>query len=178
MIRFCTQCGHDVTYKIPDGDERARAICLTCGHIEYENPRIIVGVLPVYNDEILLCKRAIEPALDKWTIPSGFMEKNETVEQGALREAYEEAGIKPTIKSLYCIYNLPHIGQVYLLYLAQLSSKIYEAGQETKAIQFVTSATIPWDNIAFSSVKYILINYVSDYPKKQFPLRTSSFKKQ
>tara|TARA_B100001113_G_C20907275_1_gene534024 strand:+ start:230 stop:757 length:528 start_codon:yes stop_codon:yes gene_type:complete len=174
MIKFCRQCGQKVSYAIPSGDTLERAICSSCSYIDYENPRIITGILPIYKDEVLLCKRAIEPAKNKWTIPSGFMECNETVEEGALREAQEEAGISPKIKQLYGIYNLTRIHQVYLLYLGILPSKHYQSGIETTTIRFFHVNELPWKNIAFSAVVFVLRNYLSDYKNQKFLLRTGS----
>ncbi len=174
MIKFCRQCGHKVSYAIPSGDTLERAICSSCNYIDYENPRIITGILPIYKDEVLLCKRAIEPAKNKWTIPSGFMECNETVEEGALREAEEEAGISPKIQQLYGIYNLTRIHQVYLLYLATLPSKGFQAGIETVKVKFFNINQLPWDKIAFSAVTFILGHYVKDYKTQNFTLKTGS----
>lgn len=175
MIQFCTQCGSKVSYQVPEHDTLPRAVCQTCHHIEYENPNIITGTLPVLGDEILLCKRAIEPRNGLWTLPSGFMEFNETVEGGALRESLEEAGITPRITQLYCMYNLPHIGQVYLLYLASLSSRDVDPGYETTEARFFKLDDIPWSELAFSSVHFALRHYVTDYPKQTFPFRTGTF---
>ena len=177
-IKFCRYCGLEISYKIPDGDSIERAVCFNCDSIDYENPKIIAGILPVYNHEILLCQRAINPGKNKWTIPSGFLELGETIEEGALREAEEEACIKPIITQLYCIYNLPHIGQVYMLYLATLNEKQAKPGYETEIVDFFSFDKIPWDNIAFSSVEFILRNYISDFPSQVFPLRTGSEKNE
>ena len=174
MIKFCTQCGSKVEYKIPIHDARVRAVCVECQYVHYENPNIIAGVLPVYKDEILLCKRSIEPKKGMWTIPSGFLELNETVEEGALREAKEEAGIDPQISHLYCMYNLPHIGQVYLLYLARLKQRKAACGDETSEIGFFRFDQIPWKEIAFSSVTFVLENYIDDFSTQKFPLRSAS----
>lgn len=175
MTSYCRTCGSPLIKQIPDMDTHERMVCNTCGYIDYINPNIITGVLPVYHDTILLCKRAIDPQKNRWTIPSGFMECNETVEAGALREAYEEAGITPTIRHLYCLYNLPHVGQVYLLYLADLSSSDTDPGIETLETHFFQFSDIPWADIAFSSVSFALKHYVSDYPTQQFPFRTGTY---
>ena len=162
---------------VPEHDTHERWVCSACAFIDYENPKIITGVLPVLGDEVLLCQRAIEPQKGLWTIPSGFMENNETVEAGALREAHEEAGIYPKIQQLYCLYNLPHIGQVYLLYLATLDSKETDPGIETQATAFFKLDAIPWDQLAFSAVSFALKQYVSEYLNgKPFQLHTETFK--
>ncbi len=171
---FCKHCSSTMQQCVPEQDTYERWVCSTCGFIDYENPKIITGVLPVLGDTILLCKRAIEPKKSLWTIPSGFMENHETVEAGALREAYEEAGIQPCIQQLYCLYNLPHIGQVYLLYLATLKSTHTNPGIETLATQFFKLDAIPWDELAFSSVQFALKHYVADYLRGQFQLHTGT----
>ncbi len=178
MIKFCKYCGSGINYYVPEGDSIKRAVCRSCHYIDYENPKIIAGVLPVYENKILLCKRSIEPKRNKWTIPSGFLELNETVSQGALREAQEEAGISPDIQNLYCLYNLPHIGQVYLLYLATLNEQKAVPGHETTEVNFFSMDAIPWEDIAFSSVTFVLRHYISDYPSKVFPFRTGAFNPQ
>lgn len=164
-----------MTQRVPQDDTHNRAVCSACNYIDYQNPKIITGVLPVIDDEILLCKRALEPRLGKWTIPSGFMELNETVEEGALREAYEEAGISPEIKQLYCVYNLPHIGQVYFLYLATLSHRNVTPGIETSEAYFAKLSDIPWEEIAFSSVTFALKKYINDYKNKSYSLHTGVY---
>ena len=171
-IKFCRYCGFEISFKIPEGDSVERVVCFNCDSIDYENPKIIVGILPVYNHEILLCQRDINPGKKKWTVPSGFLELGETTEEGALREAEEEACIKPVITQLYCVYNLTHIGQVYILYIANLNEKKATPGHETSRVGFFPLDKIPWNNIAFSSVEFVLRNYVSDYPSQVFPLRT------
>ena len=177
MIKYCSQCGGKSIQKKPKDDNRMRSVCSVCGHIDYENPKIVTGILPIYKDEILLCKRAIEPQKDKWTIPSGFMENQETVAEGALREAAEEAGIKPQISSLYTLYNLPHIGQVYLLYLGILPNKKTDPGIETLETKFFTHEQIPWQEIAFTSVTFALKHFISDYKANKFPLHTGCYTK-
>ena len=174
-ILYCTQCGHKTIKKVPKNDNQTRAVCTKCTHIHYENPKVITGIIPVIDDEILLCKRAIEPQKNKWTIPSGFMENNETVEEGALREAQEEAGITPTITQLFTLYNLPHIGQIYLLYLATLPDKTHTPGAETIESKFVKHHEIPWPDIAFASVTFALKHYITDYKSNSFHLHTGTY---
>ena len=120
MERFCPACGQPLIERIPDGDNRLRQVCLSCHHIDYENPKIVTGVLPVWKGSILLCKRSIEPRAGFWTLPSGFMECRETLEEGALREAKEEAHLSLKLRNLYAVYSLPEISQVYFLFLADI----------------------------------------------------------
>ena len=123
---YCIKCGNLTSKEIPEGDNRNREVCISCRYIHYENPKIVVGVLPILNDNILLCKRDIDPGFGKWTVPSGFMELNESLEDGALREAKEEANLNIKIIKLYCTYSLPRVGQVYILYLSGMVDKKQE----------------------------------------------------
>lgn len=161
-MNYCVKCAAQVESKIPDMDNRERFCCLECDHIHYENPIPVVGILPIFEGKILLCKRAIEPKFGKWTIPSGFMELGETVEQGALREAEEEAGIQPKILGLHSMYSITRIGQVYITFLGQLHSDRVAPGIETSDTMFVTPEDIPWDELAFESVNAILEWYCED----------------
>jgi len=161
-MKYCSVCATELIRKTPDGDTHERHVCENCGHIHYQNPKIITGVIPIWKDQILLCKRSIEPQYGKWTIPSGFMEMNETVEEGALREAKEEVGISCTIRHLFTLYSVPHIGQVYCLFLADMTSDYAVATPETSEFFFATQETIPWDDIAFAGVKFSLENYFKD----------------
>jgi len=165
MIQFCAQCGSDMTYQIPEGDTVTRAVCGSCGYIAYENPKIITGVLPVYQDQVLLCKRAIEPKKNWLTLPSGFMECNETLESGALREAYEEVGIVPNLKFLFCTYSVSRVSQVYCLFLGELDAPEFKAGPETLSAAFYSISKIPWDQLAFSSVRFALRQYVDQHAR-------------
>lgn len=142
--------------RIPDADDRERLVCTDCNWIHYENPRIIVGVVCTWEDTILLCKRAIEPRVGYWTIPAGFMEVGETAEDGAKRETHEEAGAEIEIDALLGVYSIPRIGQVQLIYRAQMLSPDLNPGFETSDTQFVTYDNIPWDELAFPSVHWSL----------------------
>ncbi len=162
MMSYCSQCGAALELRIPEMDDRLRHCCNACGAIHYENPKIVVGVLPVFDEKILLCKRAIEPQKGLWTVPSGFMENGESLEDGALREAYEEAGIRPQLTRLHTIYSLPHINQVYFLFLGKMLDDQSKKGIETEALEWVTLTDIPWSDLAFSSVKFALKAYQKD----------------
>lgn len=158
----CPFCTKRLRIGIPPDDNKERHICDHCPHIFYGNPKPIVGILPIYEGKILLCKRAIEPHYGKWTIPAGFMENGETVEQGALREADEEAGIDVTITRLHTLYSVPRISQVYLIFLGEMQSAKTNIGIETLDTKFVAPDDVDYDEIAFESVKYILKNYGDD----------------
>ena len=130
-MKFCSQCGAAVSSRIPDGDTLPRYVCDSCHTIHYQNPKMVVGCIPEWEDKILLCRRAIEPRHGLWTVPAGFMENGETTDQGALRETLEEANARVEIGSLYALYNIPHINQVYILFRARLLDLDFKAGAET-----------------------------------------------
>lgn len=144
---------------VPEGDDRLRLMCPDCGYIAYENPKIVVGTVCTYNSKILLCKRAIEPRTGYWTMPAGYMELEETTMEGAHREAYEEAGIDVSIGPLLAIYNLPHINQVQIFYRGSLETNHLDPGPETQEAQFFDWNDIPWENLAFPTVKLALLMY-------------------
>ena len=141
------------TRKTPEGDEHERNVCTHCGFIDYVNPKVVVGSVATWEDKILLCKRAIEPRIDYWTLPAGFLEKEETTEQGAAREAWEEACAKLEIEGLLAIFNIPHISQVQLIYRARLLSPDVRVGVESRDVRLVVWEDIPWDDLAFVTVE-------------------------
>lgn len=151
-----------MTVKIPAGDNMPRHVCESCDAIHYLNPKIIVGCLPVWEDSVLLCKRAIEPRLGKWTMPSGFMELEEDVKEGAARETAEEANAEVEALRIHTIYSLPQVGQVYLIFLAKLKNLNFSPGEESLEVKLFKAAEIPWDEIAFSSVRFCLNKYFED----------------
>jgi ADP-ribose pyrophosphatase YjhB (NUDIX family) len=171
LIKFCNSCGAGVAYRIPEGDSLPRALCDACGTIQYENPKIVVGCLPVYGERILICKRAIEPRYGLWTLPAGFMENHETADQGAAREALEEANARVAIEDLYTVYSLPHISQVYMMFLAQLLDPDVSPGIESLDVKLVTPAEIPWNEIAFTMVRRTLEHYLEDRKTGVFKTR-------
>ena len=158
----CTDCGYQTSLVKITGDKIKRDVCGSCGFINYKNPKIIVGSLPVLGDEILLCKRSINPSIGKWTIPSGYMEMGESLEDGARREAMEEANLKFLITKLYGTYSIPEIGQVLFVYLVTISNNDFEAKEETLEVKLFHINEIPWNQIAFPSVEYFLRHYVED----------------
>ena len=167
-MNFCSECGSDVIHTIPDGDNRLRHVCLQCNTIHYQNPKMVVGCLPEWEDKILLCKRAIEPQYGLWTLPAGFMENNETTQQGALRETMEEAGARVEIEHLFTLYNLPYISQVYLMFRARLLDLDFAAGPESLEVRLFSEDEIPWDQIAFRTIEQTLRLYFSDRRKGAF----------
>lgn len=162
-IKHCRNCGTTVTYRIPDdGDTRERAVCPACSTIHYENPLNVVGTVPHWGDKVLLCKRNIEPRKGKWTLPAGFLELNETASQGAARETDEEAGAQIELEGLYTIISVPRVGQVHLFYRARLLSDQFDPGTETMEARLYAEDEIPWDEIAFRTVKETLERYFAD----------------
>lgn len=172
-MNYCSECGAKVSKRIPDGDDRLRYVCISCDVIHYQNPRIIVGTIPVFEDKILLCKRAIEPRKGFWTVPAGFMENGETTEQGAFRETWEEAKAAVTDGQLYRIFDLPYINQVYIFYRATMERPEFAAGSESLEVELYDEQDIPWDQIAFPVVVDALREYFSDRKSGHFPVRVS-----
>ncbi len=145
--------------QIPEGDDHTRAVCGDCGFIAYENPKIITGSVIEYDGKIMLCRRAIEPRINFWTIPAGFMELGETPEEGAKREAWEEARAKIEIHDLLSIYTVKRISQVHMMFRATLSDPVFEAGPESLEVKLFTWDEIPRDELAFPSVHWALDHY-------------------
>ena len=168
-IKHCKNCGTTVRYRVPDdGDTKERAVCPTCGTIHYENPLNVVGTVPHWDDRVLLCKRNIEPRWGKWTLPAGFMELNETTAQGAARETDEESGAKFEMEELFSVLNVERVGQVHLFYRARLLSDQFKPGHETIEARLFTESEIPWDEIAFKTVKETLEHYFADRRKGSY----------
>ncbi len=173
-MNFCSACGAEVTLRIPPGDDRERHVCVACDFIHYVNPRVIVGCLPVHEDRVLLCRRAIEPRRGYWTLPAGFMENGETTEQGAARETWEEAAARVDDMSLYRVFDLPHISQVYLFYRCRLIDGEYGVGPESLESALFREDEIPWDELAFTVVKRTLEAWFRDRETDHFPVDVSA----
>ncbi|MGD9842418.1 MAG: NUDIX hydrolase [Steroidobacteraceae bacterium] len=161
-MKFCSSCGHSVTLEIPPGDHLPRHICPACGVIHYQNPRIIAGCLPVWEDQILICRRAINPRRGYWTLPAGFMENDETVAQGAAREAQEEALAEVEIGSLLAVVDVLHTQQVHMMFRAKLRTLAFGVGPESLEVKLVRAHEIPWDELAFGSIRFSLERFLED----------------
>lgn len=172
-MKYCHHCAAPLELKIPEGDDKPRHICGECDTVFYQNPKNVVGTLPVFEDKVLLCKRAIEPRLGKWTLPAGFMENGESSLEGAIRETVEEAGatIRVAEDSLYTLFNLPRINQVYLFFRAELVNLDFDPGVESLDVQLFAESDIPWQEIAFPVVRSTLEHYFRDRQCNQFPVR-------
>jgi ADP-ribose pyrophosphatase YjhB (NUDIX family) len=168
-MNFCSHCGAPVALRIPPGDTLPRFTCEQCGAIHYENPKMVVGCIPEWEDRILLCRRAIEPRYGLWTVPAGFMENGETTAQGAERETLEEANARVEMLGLYAMYNIPHINQVYLLFRARLADLAFSPGAETLEVRLFSEEEIPWNEIAFATVRRTLTRYFADRKSGMFP---------
>lgn len=175
MNRFCGQCGHPTEETIPAGDDRPRRVCSACGQIHYDNPLIVCGCIITHQNKVQLVRRAIAPALGQWTLPAGFMEQGETVEEAAVREAWEEARARVISRGLYQVYSLPQLNQVYLLFRGELTGfHVGEAGHESAHVGLFEESEIPWDNLAFKElVAPALRHLFADMRRGDFPLRNS-----
>ena len=160
-IKHCRQCGGAVTYQTPADDNRERAVCPACATVHYENPLNVVGTLPVWGEQVLLCKRAIEPRYGFWTLPAGFMELGETLAAGALRETVEEAGAQVELQALFTVMNVVRAGQVHFFYRARMLDTTLAPGTETLEARLFHEHEIPWDEIAFRTVRETLKHFFS-----------------
>ena len=165
-MKYCPECAHPVTLQVPPDDNRPRHVCGHCGIIHYQNPKMVVGSIPVWDQDgetrILLCKRAIEPRYGYWTLPAGFMENEETTSQAAARETLEEAGARVELHELFSLLNVPHVHQVHMFYRAALLDLDYAAGVESLEVRLFGENEIPWQDIAFPTVHHTLKFFFSD----------------
>lgn len=147
-------------YRIPEGDDRKRLTCPDCDFIHYENPKVIVGALALHYQQdmpyILLCKRAIEPRYGYWTLPAGFMELSESTQQGAAREAYEEAGVHLKMGHLFCLYEIPHISQIHMYYLAEAATQDVAPGIESLEAAYFPLTDLPTQDLAFPTIHWAI----------------------
>ena len=167
-IKHCRACGAPAVYRVPADDNRPRAVCTQCSTIHYENPLNVVGTVPVWQDQVLLCRRNIEPRHGFWTLPAGFMELGETTAQGALRETDEEAGAHVELEGLFTVLNVARVGQVHLYYRARMLDTHLAPGPETIEARLFREDEIPWDLLAFRTVRETLMLYFADRRRGQF----------
>ena len=161
-MKYCSDCGQPVAVRVPDGDHLPRHVCDSCGAIHYRNPKVIVGCVPEWDDRILMCKRAIEPRLGRWTFPAGFLELGETSGQGAAREALEEARADVEIGELFVVINVPYVSQLYLIHRARLKSLHFGPTFESSEVVLMREPEIPWDDIAFPTIYHGLKYFFAD----------------
>lgn len=162
-MKYCSTCGGYVEQRIPQGDNRYRYVCVSCETVHYQNPRIVAGTVPVMDDQVLLCRRAIEPRYGFWTLPAGFMENSETTLEAAARETLEEALATVTMEDLYTIIHVPHIDQVHMFYRATLTSKDFGAGEESLETRLFALGDIPWAKLSFPTVRRTLELFLEDH---------------
>ncbi len=170
-MNYCSQCGGAVSLIIPDNDNRPRHVCQTCETIHYLNPKIVAGCIPVWENQVLLCRRAIEPRHGYWTLPAGYMEMQETTTEAALRETLEEANARVELQGLYALMNLPHVNQVYMMYRSRLLDLDFSPGLESLEVQLYKEEDIPWAELAFSTIKHTLRFFFEDQHRNNYQLR-------
>lgn len=171
-MKYCSACGKPVIERIPEGDNRPRHVCDHCQTVHYQNPNIVAGALPSHGTQVLLCRRAIEPRRGYWTLPAGFMENGETLEQAARRETDEEACARLGAMSLYQLFDLPHINQVHVFFRAELADLAFAVGVESLEVRLFEEHEIPWDELAFRTVSRALECYYLDRQVQHYPVRT------
>ena len=161
-MKFCPNCGQPLEIRVPEGDHLPRHVCGACSSIHYQNPKIVVGCVAEHDGRILICRRAIEPRLGYWTIPAGFMENEETLQQGAARESWEEALASVEIGSPLAIVHVLHAHQVHVMFRGKLVQPAFRAGPESLEVRLCEPRDIPWPELAFPSVRFALERYLQD----------------
>ena len=172
-MKFCSQCGGRLAFTIPPGDDRPRFVCPACGTIHYQNPKLVVGCIPVWEDRILLCRRNIEPRRGYWTLPAGFLEIGETAADGARRETLEETGATVVELSPYLMVDIVHIHQIYLMFRSHLTAPDFHPTRESAEVRLMREQEIPWDQIAFKVIEETLRHFFRDRPTGRYVFRTS-----
>lgn len=175
-LKYCSQCGAPVNQRVPPGDTLTRAVCDTCGTVHYQNPKLVVGTLPEWDDKVLLCRRAIEPRCGFWTLPAGFMENHETLPEAAMRETIEEACAQVEIGEMYTLISVPHISQVHAIFRARLLSLDFSPGIETLEVALLAEHQIPWGEIAFRTISMTLRHYFEDRRAGRFGFHTADLR--
>ena len=178
-MKFCSQCGSSaLALRVPTGDTLPRYVCSNCGTIHYQNPKVVVGCLPVWDEQVLLCKRAIEPRFGLWTLPAGFLENGETIFAGAARETAEEARARVEVGPLYTMISLPYINQVYVMFRARLLDLSFGPGPESLEVRLFDENDIPWSEIAFRTITRTLRNFFLDRKLGAFPTHVSAIERR
>jgi len=171
-MNFCSHCGGPVALKVPADDDRPRFVCPNCDTIHYQNPKLVVGCIPVWNDHILMCRRDIEPRKGFWTLPAGFLENGETMAAGARRETLEETGAVVTDLTPYLMVDIVHIHQIYMMFRSRLTAKDFHPTRESSEVKLVKEHQIPWDQIAFMVIEKTLRHFLRDRLSNGFHFRT------
>lgn len=168
IMNYCSHCAGSISLAVPPDDDRPRHVCGDCGTVHYQNPKLIAGCIAEWEDQILLCRRAIEPRRGYWTLPAGYMENGETIAEAAAREALEEANARVEIGPPFTLLSIPHISQVYMLFRARLMDLNIGPGLETLEVRMCVEDQIPWDDIAFPSILKTLQLYYQDRRRGEF----------
>jgi ADP-ribose pyrophosphatase YjhB (NUDIX family) len=176
QARYCSVCGKSIARRVPPGDNRERDCCDECGTVHYVNPRPVIGTIPVWGDQVLLCKRAIEPRYGKWTLPAGFMEIGETTAEGAIRETAEEAGARIELGPLFSMVDVPHVEQVHLFFRARLLDLDFAPGLESLEVRLFLEREIPWDDLAFRTVSATLRWFFEDRARGVFSTHSDAIR--
>lgn len=176
-INFCQSCGGGVEEQIPPGDNRSRAVCTHCGFVHYQNPTMVVGCIPLWKESILLCRRDIEPSRGLWTLPAGYLENGETVEEGAVRETREETRARVELIAPYRLFNITFVNQIYMMFLANLETQDFGPTEESSEVRLFTEAEIPWDELAFTVIHETLRHFFEDRKNNLFPFSIQGIEK-
>jgi ADP-ribose pyrophosphatase YjhB (NUDIX family) len=177
-MNYCNACGGPLGEQVPEGDNRPRHVCDDCGAIHYRNPKVVTGCIPVWEDRVLLCRRAIKPRHGLWTLPAGFLENGESSHQGAVRETLEEANARVDVQGLYATFNLPHIDQIYMLFRARLLDLAFSPGVESLEVQLFDEQAIPWDELAFPVVAETLKLFFADRARGEFGIHMGDIERE
>lgn len=167
-MKYCSNCGRRLEWIIPEHDDRPRHVCPRCGTIHYQNPKMVVGCIPEWQDKILLCRRNIEPKKGLWTLPAEYLENGETAEEGARRETREETGAAVITLQPYLMYDIVHIHQIYLMFRSRLQAPDFHVTPESSEVQLFSQDQIPWDEIAFRVIEKTLKTYFTDRQSGNF----------
>ena len=165
---FCSNCGAKVALRVPPGDTYLRHVCDSCGTVHYRNPLMVIGTIPEWDDQVLLCRRAIDPRAGLWTLPAGFMEMGESTAQAAVRETVEEAGARVELGDVFSLLSVPHVNQVHLFYRARLLDTDFAPGTESLEVALFREQEIPWKEIAFRTISTTLVHFYSDRKDGRF----------
>ncbi|MCX7893639.1 MAG: NUDIX hydrolase [Burkholderiales bacterium] len=171
-MKFCPDCGAPVSLKVPPGDTLERHVCDACATVHYSNPKMVLGCIPEWEDQVLLCRRAIDPRLGKWTLPAGFMENGETTAEAAIRETLEEAGARVELGEIFTVLSVRHVNQVHIFYRARLLDLDFAPGHESLEVALFREDDVPWQELAFRTVSATLRHFYEDRRSGAFRLHS------
>ncbi|MGY0216474.1 NUDIX domain-containing protein [Endozoicomonadaceae bacterium StTr2] len=168
-MKYCSECGSSrLERRLQGHDTHYRMFCGECDKVFYHNPKMIAGCIVEHEGKFLMCQRAINPRPGSWTLPAGFMECGETVEEAAVREVWEETGARVEIVAPYSLFSVPQIDEVYIMFRARLLEFTDQPGPETAEARLLAPEEIPWENIFYPAIKDILQRYIAEYNKSSF----------